>query len=277
MEMLLTHEWFWLTAVFLFGAIIGSFLNVFLYRFHTGKSLSGHSHCLSCGTPLQWYDLFPLLSFLALRAKCRACHSKIPSRYFLVEAATGVMFVFAYLQTDLSWLLPFELLLAVLLVLVVVYDLYHLIIPNEFVLGLLTLALLHQAYLWWLVPDVTQQLLTLSAAAAASGIFAALWYYSKGRWLGFGDVKLLFPLALLVGATNVFSLVVFSFWVGAIISVGMLLYLRYVHRGKERLATSARRLTIKSEIPFAPFLIAGFMLVYYGGYDVLTLIAHVYW
>ena len=78
---------------FVFGVIIGSFLNVYIYRFHTGKSLSGHSHCLSCGTPLKPYELIPLLSYVFLRGRCRTCGCKIPARYFLVELTAGLLVI----------------------------------------------------------------------------------------------------------------------------------------------------------------------------------------
>jgi len=98
---------FLLIIAFGFGIIIGSFLNVYLYRFHTGKSLSGSSHCLSCATPLKFYELVPLFSYLFLRGRCRTCSSLVPSRYFLVELLTGILFVICALTALYSWLLQF--------------------------------------------------------------------------------------------------------------------------------------------------------------------------
>jgi len=92
--------WWWVVTAFGFGVIIGSFLNVLIYRFHTGKSLSGHSHCLSCGTRLCWFELLPLVSYLGLRGRCRTCGCRIPNRYFLVEFATGMAFVGAVVQAN---------------------------------------------------------------------------------------------------------------------------------------------------------------------------------
>ncbi len=87
--------------VFLFGAAIGSFLNVCIYRLPAGESLvKKNSHCMTCGAPIKWYDLIPILSWLILRGKCRACGAKISGRYILVESLTAIMFVLTFMQFD---------------------------------------------------------------------------------------------------------------------------------------------------------------------------------
>ncbi len=87
--------------VFLFGITIGSFLNVCIYRLPAGESLTKkNSHCMTCGTPIKWYDLVPVFSWLFLRGKCRACGSKISSRYIIVESLTGILFVLTFLRFD---------------------------------------------------------------------------------------------------------------------------------------------------------------------------------
>ncbi|MDE7302023.1 MAG: prepilin peptidase [Oscillospiraceae bacterium] len=87
--------------VFLFGITIGSFLNVCIYRLPVGESLTKkNSHCMTCGTPIKWYDLVPVFSWLFLRGKCRACGSKISGRYILVESLTGILFVLTFLRFD---------------------------------------------------------------------------------------------------------------------------------------------------------------------------------
>ncbi len=87
--------------VFLFGITIGSFLNVCIYRLPAGESLiKKNSHCMTCGTPIKWYDLIPVFSWLILKGKCRACGSKISGRYILVESLTGIIFVLTFLRFD---------------------------------------------------------------------------------------------------------------------------------------------------------------------------------
>ena len=140
--------WLLQLIAFGFGVIIGSFLNVYIYRFHTGKSLAGHSHCLSCGTGLRWYELFPLVSYLALRGRCRTCGSKITPRYFWVELATGLLFALALTLTLDIWALLLLWFILSVLVVITVYDLYHFIIPDQLT------AILTVAVLTWLAFDL---------------------------------------------------------------------------------------------------------------------------
>lgn len=221
-DLFIPDSWLYL-VVFLFGVIIGSFLNVYIYRFHTGKSLAGHSHCLSCGTRLTWYELFPLLSYLGLRGRCRTCNCRITPRYFLVELMTGLLFALSLTLTkELWWLLLLCLTMSVLVV-ITVYDFYHFIIPDALTFALTVLAGLILTYKYTLVVFNLEQIFwSVVTALGASGFFLLLWLVSKGQWLGFGDVKLAFPLGLLVGPAAVFSFVVVSFWVGAAISLSIL-------------------------------------------------------
>lgn len=258
----------------LFGLIIGSFLNVFIYRFHTGRSLSGNSHCLSCGTPLKPYELVPLFSYLTLRGRCRTCASYIPSRYFWVELLTAVLFMLVVATKDDLVLVVLSLFLITVLVVTAVYDLYHMVIPDAFVLALLALALVQ----WWYALATGAVLMSfvfsVLAAVGAGVFFFGLWYYSRGTWIGFGDVKLVVPLGLLVGYGGVFSLVVLSFWVGA--GIGLLLIARekVCRNTQPHLRLLDTKITMKSAVPFAPFLILGFLLVYFWAIDVIALLTY---
>lgn len=264
------------SVTFLFGVIIGSFLNVYIYRFHTGKSLAGHSHCLSCTTPLRWYELFPLLSYLGLRGRCRTCSAQIPSRYFWVELVTGALFLAVPLLITDMLLWPLLFWLMAVLVVVAVYDLYHFVIPNEFVWTLGVIALLLGGYQWYQWRDLWLIGGNILAAFLAFSFFAGLWWYSSGRWLGFGDAKLAVPLAFMVGITQVFSMLVISFWIGAVLSLVFMGYQRYNKRGQLRLRFLGSPLTIKSEVPFAPFMILGFLVVYFLHSNVLDLFVYAF-
>jgi leader peptidase (prepilin peptidase) / N-methyltransferase len=257
-------------VAFVFGLIIGSFLNVFIYRFHTGKSLSGSSHCLSCQKPLKFYELFPLFSYVGLRGRCLGCGAYIPSRYFWVELATGILFLLVVNLFIDMYLWPLLFVLMATLVVVSVYDLAHFIIPDAFVVFLIGLASLYLGYEVYLTGDYRALLWNVLAASIAFLFFAGLWWYSGGRWLGFGDAKLAVPLALFVGIVGVFSMLTLSFWIGTIISVGILGWQKYGSRGQLGFRLRNRPLTIKSEVPFAPFLILGFLVVFLFGVDVLT-------
>ncbi len=259
-----------------FGVIIGSFLNVFIYRFRTGKSLSGSSHCMSCQSPLSWYDLFPLLSYIVLRGRCRCCTARIPSRYFWVELITSLLFVAVVALVPAWWLWPLLWVLVSVLVVIVVYDITHMVIPNSLVYVLGVLAVIHVAYEWYVVPDFMQVLYRLLAALIGFGFFAGLWKYSEGRWIGFGDAKLAIPLSLMVGILGTFSMIVLAFWIGTIISLALMAAQWYRQkRGQPHLRFVTERLTMKSEVPFAPFLILSFLIVYLLRIDVVTLMSYV--
>jgi leader peptidase (prepilin peptidase)/N-methyltransferase len=270
MELLEIPMWWWAGNAFVFGVVIGSFLNVCLYRFHTGKSLMGGSHCMSCASPLRWYDLFPLLSYLTLRGRCRQCSAYIPPRYFWVELLTGLLFgaVVMFVSNPLFW--PLLFFLMAVLVLVLVYDIMHMIIPHEFVYALCAVAIILVAYDFYLWFDAMSALYYLLAGLIAGGFFYTLWWYSAGRWLGLGDAKLAFPLGVMVGLEGVFSMIVLSFWIGTAIALSLLIYERYRKRGQLHLPFMQNRLTMKSEVPFAPFLISGFLVVFLGQVNVLN-------
>ena len=267
--------WLLLIAVFGLGIIIGSFLNVYLYRFHTGKSLNGSSHCMSCAKSLAWYELFPLLSYVGLRGRCCGCGCYIPIRYFVVELTTGLLFILAALTA--VTIVEFVWLAAVLIVLllITVYDYYHFIIPDEMTVALTALTASWVGYSWWLGLLVPQEILwTVGAALAGAGFYFTLWAVSGGRWLGFGDVKLAIPLGLWVGPLGVFSAVVGAFWVGALISLVILGWHRF-ERGQKRLQLSSQTLTMKSAVPFAPFMIMAAALVYFLNFNVLSFFSFV--
>jgi prepilin signal peptidase PulO-like enzyme (type II secretory pathway) len=258
-----------------FGIIIGSFLNVYIYRFHTGKSLSGSSHCLSCATPLKFYELVPLFSYLFLRGRCRTCRSLIPSRYFLVELLTGVLFVGVILTvTDIISLI-YMLIFVSILVVIAVYDMYHMIIPDELVLALLSVVLMYEFYQHTTGLPISTFVWNLFAAFLGSLFLLALWRISKGQWIGFGDVKLVFPLGMAVGSTGVFSMVVLAFWIGAIVGLIMLGIQKLRRRGQPHLRFLPQELTMKSAVPFAPFLILGCLTVLFFDVDVVALLSYV--
>lgn len=254
---------FWVPMVFVFGLIIGSFLNVVIYRFHTGKSLNGHSHCLSCTKRLRWYELLPVFSYLALRGRCSGCGSYIPSRYLWVELLTGVLFVCGFL-TQLPMFWPLTAVILSILVIVTVYDLRHLIIPDSLVIVLTVLALSWQVFASHLLGGDVAIIIdaVLAALTLATPLFL-LWLLSGGKAMGLGDPKLALPLGLLLGNWSAaLTALILSFWIGAGISLLLLAYQELLKQGKKRLVFSRSQLTMKSEVPFAPFLILAFLVTW---------------
>ncbi len=266
-------ELFWQVMVFIFGAIIGSFLNVVIYRMHTGKSLNGRSHCMTCGVHLSWKELFPVVSYLILRAKCRHCTAYIPWRYLFVEVLTGASFLLLYtLYAHDLFLFFLHAVLAAALIVIAVYDLRHTIIPDELTVIVGGVALVLLGYDYFLSHKVLTGVYALLGGFCAALFFWGLWYVSKGRWIGLGDAKLALPLGVIAGVGSVFSMVVLSFWIGAAISLVLLGTQRLLKRGKITLPFFPNPLTIKSEVPFAPFLILGFLCVHLFNADIFEII-----
>lgn len=272
---------FWLFAVCIFGLLIGSFLNVVIYRYNTGLSVShGRSQCFVCGKKLNWYELIPVVSFVIQKGRCRECQAKISWQYPFVEIVTGILFVaVVYRQISLYhifstlpdgfmysvFLALYYLLVVSLLVVIGVYDIRHKIIPNLFVYTFIVLAvakLLLFTYLFaW--PPGTLDMLNILAPLLLSIPFAFLWWVSKGMWIGFGDAKLAFGIGALLGFPLGVSALMIAFWTGALYGVCSIVASKILKSSQHE------EVTLASEIPFAPFLILGVCIVLFTHIDVL--------
>ena len=263
-----------LFVVALLGLIIGSFLDVVASRFHTGKSLNGRSRCMSCGHTLSWYELFPLVSYLFLRGKCKKCDASIPSRLLLMEICTAGFFVFVFLNATSYPFLFFGLILTSVLIVIALYDIRHMVIPHEFVYVIGVLSLLSIGHEVYLSQTFSAFIPHVLSALCVSLFYFVLWAFSKGRWIGLGDVKLALPLALMLTPYSAFSFVVLSFWIGALISVALLCVQKMLQGGKHRLRILRIPLTIRSEVPFAPFMLLAFGAVFFAQANVFTFMMH---
>ena len=261
--------WYQFAAVLVLGAVLASFANVVAYRLHTNASLSGRSRCFSCGHTLQWFELVPVVSYVVLRGRCRECRSRIPRRDLWVEILMAGLFALSYaLAATFVQLLLWWLLIVVLLI-VTLYDVEHYIIPNELVVALATISLAVFVASAW--PVTVPALLNGGlAVVAAAGLYAALWKFSGGAWLGFGDVKLAAALGPLLTIEQSVSMVVLSFWIGAVVGIVLVLLPQWWRRAWAS-AHARPALTFKSEIPFAPFITIAFLVVYIYGIDVFSL------
>jgi prepilin signal peptidase PulO-like enzyme (type II secretory pathway) len=236
-----------------FGLIVGSFLNVVILR-HGERPLGGRSACMSCGATLQWFELIPVFSWIALRGKCRSCRSRISIQYPLVEAATGILFALigaALFQHGVAAITvssmtnaALSLAIASLLICIMAYDLYYMIIPDEWVYLFAALALVASL----LAPFANAPWVLLSGPLSAAPLYL-LWLVSGGKWMGLGDPKLALGMGWLLGPSLGLVAVFFAFIIGAVISVCVLIPVSALRAGPGRI-------TIKSEVPFGPFLIA---------------------
>lgn len=252
----------------LFGAIFGSFLNVVILRRGT-KSIGGRSGCFSCGAPLAVRDLIPIVSWVFLRGRCRSCGSAVSVQYPLVEASTAILFALIGGIPNISF--SAQLLscaIAAYFVLIAAYDLRHTIIPDAWVYTLGTLTLV------WLIvaPPATGILQALLAGPVAALPFAVLWAISRGRWMGLGDAKLALAIGWLLGPLYGLYAVFLAFVIGAVVGVFVLMPLPYYRRILRKAGIVRRSghgsYTMKSEVPFGPFLafscILVWLLLWYG-------------
>jgi prepilin signal peptidase PulO-like enzyme (type II secretory pathway) len=246
-----------IVILFVFGLIIGSFLNVVALRYNSGLTLSGRSRCPSCGRTLRALELVPVLSFLLSRARCRSCQSRISLQYPLVELWTGLVFATVFDPTLGS--LANALLLAVfsVYIAITIYDAKHQIIPDGMVFASAILAFAFRVQAGGGAGDYL-------AGPAIALFFAAIWLASKGRAMGFGDAKLALSIGLLLGLETGISATVLSFWIGAAFGLALMIFSRINPLSGER-----KRITIKSAIPFAPFLVLGAWLALIFKLDLL--------
>jgi len=249
-------DFFLYLFIFVFGTIVGSFLNVVALRYNTGLPIArGRSQCFSCGKNLEWYELIPVLSFIFLRGRCSECKSAISWQYPSIEFITGALFLAAFIRIGFSEYLLYYLCFIALLIVISIYDIRHKIIPNDLVYLFSGLALLMCLHMW-MYADAEHVLLDLSAGPILALPFALLWLISQGRWIGLGDAKLALGIGFMLGLVHGISAIVLAFWMGAAWSIVALLL-------------SKKRLTMKSEIPFGPFLVIGTLIIFLFGWDVI--------
>ena len=224
--------------VFIFGTIIGSFLNVVIVRYDT-EELSGRSHCPKCQNPLLWFELIPILSFFFLKGHCRHCGQPISMQYPIIEFLTGLVFVsvfwhYSFVMTG-GLLILLSLLFFSVLIVVSAYDFYNQEIPNAVYVAL-------AAALGMLFLNFSQFSWPLLLAGPIVALpIAIIYWLSKGRLIGFGDALLALAIGWFLGFEIGLIALLIAFWIGAIVGLFLLLI-------------KPKKFTIKSAIPFGPFL-----------------------
>lgn len=235
--------------LFLFGLCIGSFINVLVWRLPRERKISGRSECPNCHAKLPWYDLLPLLSYIVQRGSCRFCGKPISPRYPIIELATGLTFALIASQffpgniAELILLVKL-LFVATLCIAIFVIDLEHYLILDVLiapgVCGLLVLNALMDHFSGTNLVSLSSVTGSgLLGALAAFIPFWLIWTLSKGKWMGFGDVKYVIFMGLALGLTSTVVGLFLAFMIGAIAGIGLM-------------ATGKKQLS--SKIPFGTFL-----------------------
>jgi prepilin signal peptidase PulO-like enzyme (type II secretory pathway) len=258
--------------LFVFGLCLGSFINALQYRIQIGKKNTDRSYCPKCKHQLAWYDNIPLLSWIMLGARCRYCHKPISIQYPLIELGVGLIFVGVGLKTGFiqmanDYILGINnfsfisfvsfLLLAVIstcLILTALHDAKtkYVLSPIVYTTAFLALCWLVVNYLGsWTIAELGNYLLSNISAMIFFGlIFFLIYFVSRGKWMGAGDIEIAAMIGLFLGWPNSLVAFYFAFIIGAVFGLVKIL---------------AKKARMKSEIPFGPFLIAGtFFALFFG-------------
>lgn len=269
--------------LFVFGIAIGSFMNVLALRYDgehfllDPRVIGGRSHCPHCKHTLRWFELIPLVSFLIQGGKCRECKAKIGWQYPLVELLSGILFVAVPLRLygnvllSIFWIAAFEILL-----LITYIDIRLRIIPDELTVALALIAVF--AGIFWVGYFGSASYSFLDPYAAFFGLqnnfwashvvgaifgaafFGILVLVTRGKGMGMGDVKLSLPLGFLFGWPDMLFLTAASFVFGACVGVVFL---------------ARKEKTMKSALPFAPFLALAAAFIFFAGAPALGTYFHI--
>jgi len=252
---------FFSIIVFVFGLIVGSFLNCVIYRLEHGSSfLRGRSFCPYCKHVLSWLDLIPVISFLILKGKCRYCQKPISVQYPLVELATAAIFLFIFFLPNIYPIgqfisMLFYLVISSFLIIIFVYDLKHYLIPDKIIYSAIAVTCLYQLFRIWNFANWDLfRISDLGFGILPALFLLAIIVISRGHWMGLGDFKLAILMGLLLGWPEIVVALFSAFLIGAIIGAGLII---------------AGKKTLKSEVPFGPFLVSGTFLAMFWGKQIV--------
>ncbi|NPA52779.1 MAG: prepilin peptidase [Aquificae bacterium] len=246
------NETFLLIVIFVFGTMIGSFLNVVIYRLPRGKSVVfPSSHCTSCGYKIKWYENIPVFSYIFLKGRCKNCKTPISMRYPLIEVLTGFSAVAVYLKSGFSIESVFYFIFLCLIISIIFIDIDFRIIPDElnligFLTGL-TFSLFRE--------DFSILDAVIGSVVGAGFLYVVAYLYLKLRGiegLGLGDVKMLAFVGTYLGWFGSLFTIFFGSVLGVLLGVGISLLKKKKYEGQ-------------LEIPFGPFLgVASVVYLFFG-------------
>lgn len=245
---------------FVLGASLASFAGVVAMRLHVAPIATGRSKCLSCGSMLRAGDMIPIVSCLSLLARCRYCKVRFGYFHAFFEAIFGFVVILLVHKHLTSSLIDFrtvtnflfELVVIFSLAVIFLYDLRHKIIPKYFLYAFLALSLLPLLYRW----NLTHSYVDLAAPIIVAGPYLLLFLITLGRGVGFGDVLLFLGVGAMLGTDKGMLAFLLSLWIGTLTILPLLFFKKVTH---------------KTAVPFAPFIVIGFLIVLFTGYKVSDL------
>lgn len=237
-------------AIFILGLLVGSFLNCLIYRLEQNQSfLRGRSFCPECKKKLGFWDLIPIFSFLFLKGRCRYCRKKISWQYPLVELSTAFAFLLVSFSFPGYFSLAYHLAISSFLIVIFVYDLKHYLILDKVIYPAIAFSSV------FLLAGGLRIFPFILSALGTAFFFWLIILVSRGKWLGWGDVKLAFFMGLLLGWPKIILALFLANLLGAIIGLGLIAF---------------KRKSLKSAVPFGPFLALGTFVTLLWGERIIS-------
>ena len=215
-----------------------------------------------CNTTLSARELIPLLSYLALRGRCRSCSARISPQYPLVEVCAGVLSVLSYMVAESQVAFILTLAFFQIMLFISIYDIRHTIVPDSFVYATALLGLLMIGVRAGWSPQALDPWALLAGPLLALPL-ASIWFFSRGRAMGLGDAKLFLAAGWFLGLLPGIAAFMLSFWMGAIVGLVLIVSSRKTSAGFK----------MKSELPFGPFIVIATALVYFAHIDVNAILS----
>lgn len=234
----------------LFGAAIGSFLNVCIYRIPAGESIvSPGSRCPQCKSPIRYYDNIPIVGWLILKGKCRDCGAKIPARYAVVEALTALVSIVLFLKFGPTMKFISAFAFSATLIVITFIDLDHQIIPD--VISLPGIPVFFLAAVFFMDLSWQESLIGILLGGGILYLIALFYYlFTRREGMGGGDIKLLAMLGAFLGWKSLLFILLVSSFLGAIVGIALMAF---------------KGAGWKYAVPFGPFLaMAAFTYMFYG-------------
>jgi len=280
---------FWLSFAFLFGSMMGSFLNCLVWRLYHDESLWTRSHCPKCQHQIAWYDNIPLFSFLVLRARCRHCQVRIHWQYFATELALALLFAFAFwyrfqglsdfilIEQISSWNIHSLSLLRDWLIIaffsaIFIMDYQWYVVADEISLPGIISVFIFSLVLGWLWPDLAAAFSwsnLILATLVGAGFFSLQYYLSGGRWVGAGDIRIGALMGASLGWPGILVGLALAYFIGSLASI-------YLIAVRQKQSFSFKHLwepgepTEQAIIPFGPFLALGALIALFYGEAIIT-------